>query len=166
MTKWEQFFLRSVIVILIFTCVAKITSSSSRSPIFFIENDVLPVTNRNLVQYAAVMEGIVVLILVFARQEIIKHFANIWLCLIFIGYRIGAVIVGSQSLCPCMGSLNEKLRISDATAESIIIGLLSYMFLGSVIFLFLKRVSRLSKHQGTSIPRLTEGRNSRFRGGC
>jgi len=138
----ESYFVRSVSVILAFTCVAKTASSFGHATVLRIPNEALPLTNAQAMQAAAALECVVLVILAFVGRVETRLAAILWLCSVFAVYRVGAAIMtGSQSTCPCLGSLTEKLHIAHATANAIMAALLSYMFAGALMFLVLRLLS-------------------------
>lgn len=65
----EAFFLRSVILVLSATSVAKLLSAFGNAPILGLPNDVLPFSNRHLMILAATFEFAVVAYLLFLRTS-------------------------------------------------------------------------------------------------
>ena len=140
LTRLELYFLRSIMAILAFTCVAKIISAFGQTTLLRIPNDVLPLTNGQVMLAAAVLEGFVLVMLAFGGQAVMKLAAVLWLCSTFAAYRIAAeLLTGGQAPCPCLGSLTARLQITDVSANRVMGGLLCYMAAGSVAFLILRR---------------------------
>ena len=83
----ESYFVRSVSVILAFTCVAKTASSFGHATVLRIPNEALPLTNAQAMQAAAALECVVLVILAFVGRVETRLAAILWLCSVFAVYR-------------------------------------------------------------------------------
>jgi hypothetical protein len=83
---------------------------------------------------------------VLGRSERLKLVWITWLSGNFALYRIAILLMGVGKRCPCLGSLTQKLYISQAVAEHVLMGLVIYMLFGSLFFLIALR------GQGRDVP--------------
>ncbi len=130
---FEIFFFRSVLIILAITATAKIKSTLGTAAILSVTNDVLPISNRRLMQGGAVAELIVLLVLLFSGNRATKLFTLGWLCALLIVYRVGSAIYGRTDWCPCFGTITSNIGISPATANIVMSLVLGYIFIGWLV---------------------------------
>ncbi len=129
-------FVGSVALLLAATASAKVISAFGSSVILELNDPVIGIPNQYLLQGAAAIELVLICLIVFARQNTTKLLAIAWLATALCVYRLGLSFAGGAR-CPCLGTIGDNLHISESTLDGVMIYVLVYMFLGSVVLLFL-----------------------------
>lgn len=144
-THWpETWFLRSAAVLLILTALAKGFSALGSNTILEKPDPVFWVLkNRELLVLVGVVEMAVAGLLLSSMPVKVRRGGLLWLCANFLLYRAGLWMTGSAPSCKCMGDLAGQLDLSDAQASWIMLGILGYLFGGSLFFLWRSRSARV-----------------------
>ena len=120
---------------LFLTALAKLISSFGDVAILQEVDSVLLVSYRTEFIVVAVIEFIVVLYCFISKSSCFKLLLIAWLATCFIVYRLGLLWVGSESYCPCLGSLTDIIGVSPKVADIAMKVLLFYLFVGSYTLL-------------------------------
>jgi hypothetical protein len=140
--RWSfayRFFIVSTWLILAITCLAKVSSSFGTIPLLKVDNTVLPVTNKTLLQLGIALEACSLAVLLSNCARTTKLLCILWTSLLFIIYRIGHFILDPGAPCLCLGQITGSLPISPGVLQASLVAICLYMFLGSLMFLFLSR---------------------------
>jgi hypothetical protein len=90
---------------------------------------------RSSIIVAITFEIIVGYIVLYARNNETKLIALLWMCGVFVTYRIGMSWIGTNSTCPCLANVSQLLRISDEASNAATALILAYLIIGSAIYL-------------------------------
>ena len=132
-SRLHALFFRSSALLLFFTGAAKLYSATGSALILARRDEILFITNRWLMVAAAVVEMGVAWYLIRARSDSLRALALIWLGGNFVLYRSAYTALGLGP-CPCLGTLGQKLALSQATLHAILTSLVMYWFLGGLYF--------------------------------
>lgn len=128
-------FLTLAAVVLLVTASAKAWSLAFPVGAVSLGTDpVFGVDFRKLLSGVILLE-IAVAILAISRPPVEGLFAVGWLSMLFGVYRLAAWQVGWKGTCGCLGALPELLRLSFASQDSLAIGVLAFLFIGSATLL-------------------------------
>lgn len=118
-------------IILLVTATAKILSYvlfrgswETRDPVFM-----LP-TNAVLLG-VAIIEIAVAIYCLRSREETSALIALAWISTCFLLYRGVLVLIGTNLMCPCLGTLFSRLPIRGKTTDQLIVALLGYLLIAS-----------------------------------
>jgi glucan phosphoethanolaminetransferase (alkaline phosphatase superfamily) len=136
----QMAFTRLAAFVLLVTAIAKLWSVFQGSRLLDDTDPLIQVPFTVLLLIAAALELCVMAICLF-RPTVNGLVAVVWLCSLFLSYRIGLWWVGWQKPCSCLGNLTDALHISPQLADNIMKGLLAFMLLGSISLLILHRRS-------------------------
>src|SRR5438552_18284282 len=109
----RKFFCRSAALLLLLTAAAKFYSATGNARMLSLSDPCLHVNNHVLILAVAALETASAIYLLRGRQMLMPLLALFWLSGNFILYRIGSSAMGIH-YCPCLGTLGEKLPISQA----------------------------------------------------
>ena len=146
MNSSSRYFIKSVFWVLLATGAAKLFSATGGAKLLDMPESLLPLTFRQTLWLVGSIELAVALFLVLGRSERLKLVWITWLSGNFALYRIAILLMGVGKRCPFLGSLTQKLYISQAVAEHVLMGLVIYMLFGSLFFLIALR------GQGRDVP--------------
>lgn len=133
--RFIRFFYWSAAVLLLFTAAAKLYSITGHARLLSLTDSFMHVSHRMVMVAAAVAEVAVASLLLFGRRPLMPALALLWLSGNFILYRIGSAAMGVK-YCPCLGTLGQKLPISQPVLDKVLTVLVLYWFFGSVYLLW------------------------------
>jgi hypothetical protein len=147
--KWDKvsrIYISIAVGILIFTAALKLITlvkawnELDNADVFF------PfLSHRAVLFVAALMELVISSIIICSRTNIFKIFSILWLCFVFVAYRIGLHGAGFAKDCECLGRLNSlfkvELLIKNANKLSDIF--LLYLVIGSLFLIVWNRIISL-----------------------
>lgn len=139
---YSKRYFRSIIISLSITALAKLVSATGSVKVLDIPDGLLPLTVRETLIMAAVIELSVVFFLTRSRSVISKLVLIEWLGTNFLLYRFGALLLTVGKPCPCLGSATAQLHISRSITDPLLSGLILYMVIGSLGFLLWHLLSR------------------------
>jgi hypothetical protein len=142
MRRAETIFIRSVIVILAFTALAKLISASGGARALEATDPLLMLTHRQVFLSVGILELAIAAFLVFSSRQTLKVPVIAWLAGNFTVYRLGLYWIGAKLPCGCLGVLTEALGITPKTADLWMKGVLAYLLLGAAFFL-VSRAARI-----------------------
>jgi hypothetical protein len=128
-------FLLSCCVILTLTAWAKLYSATGHAVILFSSDPLLGVSNRTVLWAAGVLELGVVAFLLLSEDNVSRCACVCWLALNFTLYRVGIFWLHPGKLCPCLGTVTDKLGLKPQTVNWMLKMVIVYMLAGSVLFL-------------------------------
>ena len=143
----------SVILLLLTAALGKFISSGS-SASGHLSDPVFSVELRSLLWLAGVMELVVVVICLAAKNDLIAAGAIAWLATNFALYRFGLWWAGSTHSCGCFGNITEVLHISTETADLLMKIILAYLFFGGYFSLFCFLRQKRSNNPPASMPQV------------
>jgi len=111
--------------------MAKLISVLGKAPILDKMEPVFGMSYRSLLGVAGVLELAVFFICLLAKNLALKLSLVAWLATAITLYRVGLPLVGYHQACPCLGNLTEMLHIPPHSANSLMKGVLVYLFFGS-----------------------------------
>lgn len=133
----------TVSALLLATGVAKLVSAFGLSDILYVYDPLLGITYNKLFLILGSLEigAAIFLLLPFAGLGV-KLGVILALSSQFLLYRLFLVISGHGGHCPCLGTLTDSLPISESTADKLMLGIIGYMILPSIYFLFFSSYSK------------------------
>jgi hypothetical protein len=135
--RCQSAFLYSVAPILVATAVAKLYSATGSLRILDHVDPVLMLSNRQVFILVGLVELAVAGYLLWGRVVSLKLLSTAWLVTMFAVYRIGLWWTGPHGSCGCLGTVADMLPVSAQTLDHAMLGLLAYLWLGSVGLLLL-----------------------------
>src|SRR5688500_18492459 len=143
MNKFERLFRLSAVLILFLTSVAKLASSTGQAPILELPDPLLGIARRQMLVAVGVLELIIAVALLSPLESRRKHLLLLWLGTSFLVYRLSFHWINPGKPCPCLGSLSDKLPISEATLDAFLWAVIVYFLIGSIsLLLWLRRLAR------------------------
>jgi uncharacterized membrane protein YGL010W len=139
--RWHRPFLLSSGALLLLTGSAKIWSSLGTARILAMQDELLLLNNRELMIGAGLLELVVAGVLFRCRNTVFSATVLFWLSANFALYRLGMLFTKS-TICPCLGSLYEKLGLKPEVFDNLLKLIVAYFVLGSIAVLWSYR-SRL-----------------------
>jgi hypothetical protein len=131
-----RIFLLSCAAVLSLTALAKLSSVFGHAKILDFPDPLWGISNRRFLGVLAVLE-LAVAALVFTRVRVeMKFLITAWLGANFLLYRVAVAVLKPGKLCPCLGSVTERLQINETTAGYILSGIAFYMFIGGLFCYF------------------------------
>jgi len=130
-----QIFMISVVVLLLTTALAKLTSVSGSDGYLYIKDPLIGIPFRYLPLMAAVMEIIVAWLCVFGKSQLLKAACIGWLGGNLVIYRAGLWLIGYVRPCRCLGNLTTAIHLNPHTADVMIKVILAYLVAGSSLVL-------------------------------
>ena len=134
-SRFSKLFYSSAGVLLLLTAAAKLYSVTGHARLLCLNDSFTHIPHRELMVAAAVAEVAVASLLLFGRRPLMPALALLWLSGNFILYRIGSAAMGVE-YCPCLGTLGQKLPISQPVLDRVLTVLVLYWFFGSVYLLW------------------------------
>jgi hypothetical protein len=136
----------SVIVILCITSLSKLLPILTSSMPFFSEPDPIFgfLTIRMTLLVAAILELIVASVIFKSKSKVMAYSFILWLCIMFLLYRIGLIVTNYHRPCSCLGGIGKWLGVPDGVLSYISLGLLVYLFVGSLFFFIFRTVFSFS----------------------
>ena len=132
-------FILSCCVILTLTGLAKLYSATGSDEILDQPDPLLRISNSTVLLAVGAFELGVTAYLLMSESGIGRCICIFWLALNFILYRVGTFWLDPGKPCPCLGTLSEKLEGLGLRPQVIdwwLKGIIVYMMLGSLFFLF------------------------------
>ncbi len=130
---FERFFRRSALCILSLTAAAKILSATGHAHVLELPDPLLGMPTREVLFLVALLEIAVALVALSRLSAKIVYLAIGWLSLNFLLYRLSLAVLRPGKLCPCLGTVTERLNLSPTAASYLLLGIALYLFLGSCI---------------------------------
>lgn len=119
-------------MLLLLTGLGKLVAAIKWQVDMSIPDPLLPFLGiKQTVGGAALLELLMVIVLLIGRSDLIKSFLILWLCAVFLVYRLGLLIIGSPKMCPCLGYWGNWCHLSEPQVNGISISILTFMALGS-----------------------------------
>jgi hypothetical protein len=135
MKKFETQFRWSAIIVLSVTALAKLISSTGQAQLLALPDPLFGLAHRDMLIGAGLLEiGIVVALLARIHPRI-KHLLLLWLSTCFLIYRISFRLINPGKPCPCLGSLTEKLPLSQSAIDTLLVGIVLFLLFGSLSML-------------------------------
>lgn len=135
MARLKTYFIHSAAFLLIATALLKILSVLlERNPKYQYALDPLFGFRNWQVLTFGVLAEVITLVQIFIRKEDKSKLGWIlWLSTTFLAYRVSLWIAGYPGTCACLGTW---LPIGESLSQSIAKGILLYLLLGSMVFLY------------------------------
>jgi hypothetical protein len=130
-----RFFVKSAGVLLLITALAKIVSAFGSTKILDTHDPVLAIPFRYEFLIVGTIEVVIAYVCLFKNCIQRQLWSIAWLATNFAVYRVGFWSVHYQP-CPCLGSLPDAIHLSPQTANSIVLGILIYLLMGSYALLY------------------------------
>ncbi len=147
MKRTCHLYLVSAAWILVATAAAKLYSTLGTAKVLDVPEALLPMSIRHALVVIGAIELAIALLLVFGRNETVKLVCVAWLGGNFLLYRVAAVLLTVGKLCPCLGSITEKIPLKPATIDHILKGIVMYLIFGSLFFLLTRKEWDHSKNE-------------------
>ncbi len=138
-------FLRITCVLLALTGLIKLLSAGGESRILSDPDPLLPLSNRELMLLAGLMELVVVWFLLSRKPEAARLLIVAALGTEFLLYRIGLWWIHATKPCSCLGNATGWLGISPAVADNTAKAILVFLLVGSYYFLLKQKRSTRTK---------------------
>jgi hypothetical protein len=135
-----RMFKASCIGLLALTAAAKLVSITGHDRLLEVNDWVLHIEYRYVMLLAACVECGIVGVLLIARDEATCGKSVLWFCALAIDYRVLHRLVGPTAMCPCLGTLTNKLNIRPIVADRIMCTILVYLLVGSALWLVFSRL--------------------------
>lgn len=127
---FENIYLKSSSVLLFLTATAKLISASQKASVLAMPDPLMGFVSIRQISIIAGVVEVAVAIYIFSPQNVIAQLKTIaWLSFLFIAYHLGLRVIGFHGMCPCLGDPNAWLKLSDSSINTVVIYLLSYLFL-------------------------------------
>jgi hypothetical protein len=140
--QYQTIFLYSAAVILIVTAVAKLYSATGSLRILDHSDPMLMLSNRQVFMLVGLIELAVAGYCLWGRALSLKLLSTAWLATMFGLYRVGLWWTGPHGSCGCLGTVADMLPVSAQAVDHAMLGLVAYLWLGSVGLLILSRPDR------------------------
>lgn len=143
-----HWFLWSAAAILALTGLGKISSAFGSAQVLAIADPIVGIPFRVLLPLTGSVELIIAALCVWKRfPQRSRLLLVAWVSTMFVFYRISLWAMDWRHPCGCMGSLAGVLHMSDPTADSVVRGLLGYLYLGSYTLFVASNVWRSHTNQ-------------------
>jgi hypothetical protein len=136
LNKIERTFRWSAVLILLLTSAAKLASSNGEAPILDLPDPLFGLTNRTLLVAVSIVELSVAVALLSRADPRRKQLLLLWLSSSFLTYRLSYYWINPGKPCPCLGTLSEKLPLSTAALNALLLAVVIYLLVGSASALF------------------------------
>ncbi len=130
--RFETFFLRSGMVMLVGTAVAKLFSATGDAPVQFLPDPLLGLANRHVLIGVASVELAVAAVLGSPVAARLKYLLTAWLAANFLLYRVAFYWMNPGKVCPCLGNLTQRLGLNPNQVSWVLWGVVIYLLAGSV----------------------------------
>jgi hypothetical protein len=141
----ELQFVRSVLIILTLTALLKLQASYGSSRILNEEDALFAIPYRTLLFLSALAEiGCVLLLTSKLTSALTKTRLIALISSSFLLYHVAMWAVGAGNVCPCLGTLFERVPLREGTLSAISGMMALYMFVGSIFFI-VKRLRHRAK---------------------
>lgn len=132
---WFRIYRYTAAAILIIAAAGKLIASGSDAKMLGVYDPIFLIPARHMLVIASVLELMVAILCIKATRR--WAFGLALLSTNFIIYRVGLFWVGYIKPCNCFGGLTDALRLSQATADHIMLTILVYLLVGSYLALYL-----------------------------
>jgi hypothetical protein len=140
--KLIKFFLVTAGVTLIVTGIAKLYSTTGSSRILLTPDPVFWISTRKMLIIVSLTEIVCAWLLLSSGPLSLKLGVAAWLATSFLVYRTALALNGAIR-CPCLGTLAGTIGIPDWLADSLMIGVLFYLLVGSYgLLLWLRHIRK------------------------
>lgn len=126
-------FLSSVVVILTLTAAAKLIGAAGRAPLLALPDPVFGISNKATILSAAGLEMFLVAVVIARWKDPVTYLALMWFGAILLIYRVAHAAVAPGRLCPCLGTLTERIGLSPEAANYALLSVLLYILAGSIL---------------------------------
>lgn len=130
-------------ILLLATGLAKLASAFGSAPILYSTSPILPLSFRNLMLFAGILESGIGVYCVIRRSQDIAVLMIAWVSTIFLVYRLSLWAVDWKLPCPCMGSLTTMLHLTPEHSDNIIKVILAGLLAGSYTIILHRRLARM-----------------------
>lgn len=138
-----NWFFKTTALMLLMTSAAKLYSATGSAKILSVPDVFLHINNRWLMVSLAVIEALASAYLLIARNNINRAMLVIWLSSNFIFYRIVNYVL-HITYCPCLGTLGQKLPLSQGRINIALTAFVLYWFVGAFYAAQASSAGRLS----------------------
>jgi len=132
--RFAHLFVRSVAILLFLTAVAKLFSAFGSARILTARDPMFLLQYWQIMIVVGLLEFAIAVYLFRGRNSILKLTAILWLGSNFIFYRMANDLAGI-TVCPCLGTTLDALRLSSRQSDLLLGGFVLYLFLGSAFLL-------------------------------
>lgn len=132
--RFAQLFVHSVAVLLLLTAVAKLFSAFGSARILTARDPMFLLKYWQIMIIVGLVELAIAVYLFRGRSMVLKLIAILWLGSNFIVYRMANALMGI-TVCPCLGTTLDALRLSSRQSDLLLGGFVLYLFLGSAFLL-------------------------------
>ena len=132
-------FLWGSLILLTAVALSKLYASMQEHALLAEPDPILPLTIRQVTFGAALLECVIAIAIVRAKDEMWK-FA--WLAIlagVFLTYRISVYLLHPPMPCPCLGVLPSLFHLTQQQSDHMAKAILGYWLVGSYFFLIVKR---------------------------
>jgi hypothetical protein len=137
-------FFASSALLLLLTGLAKLYSVFGRAKMLQVIDPLLMVRYQHLLLLVGLLEIILVGVLCSRYPTRVKLLGLFWLSANFMLYRITNWLFGiPMASCPCQGSLTDQLHLDRVVVNQILMGMVLYLFAGSLLGLLWERRQRV-----------------------
>jgi len=136
----ETAFLVSAGGILLVTGSAKLVSSLGTDQVLAVTDEIFSIPYWALMRVVGGMELLLLTVLLSCAERRWKLLALASFGSAAVMYRIGTTLLGSDRLCPCLGTLTSNLHVRPNVANSVLFVSACYVAVGSVSFLVFHRL--------------------------
>lgn len=133
--QWQTPFFWSSGTLLLLTGCAKLWSAMGTERILAIEDELLLISNRELMIAVGLLELVVACIVLRGREPVFSAALLFWLSGNFALYRLGMMFTVS-TICPCLGTLYAKLGLTPGVFDVLLKGIVVYFCVGSLAVLW------------------------------
>jgi hypothetical protein len=118
----------SVISLLLATATAKIISISQNAKVLDLADPMFRFLSIRLVLLFAVVLELFVAATLLLKPRARASLWVLWLCLIFLWYRISLMVLGYEQPCKCLGQTLDWLGFNEAVSDGVSKIILGYLF--------------------------------------
>ncbi len=124
----------SAIAILVLTAAAKLFSVGGDAVLLELPDPVFGLKYRHMMVLMGLAEILVAAMIFWLGNSQRSLVAIQGFSAAVLVYRVSVEMVGPGALCPCLGTLHEKLGLSEGAVEITTLSLLAYLLVGSIYF--------------------------------
>lgn len=129
-------FPRLIALILWATSIAKLVSAAGTEGILYIQDPVIPVTNKLLLFSVGGVEVFLAAYLWLSQRLLPKYLGINLLATCFLAYRLGTHLAGVKQYCPCLGTVGGHLPFTPSIQQAGLLAIALLMFTGSALGLW------------------------------
>ncbi len=132
-SSFRVYFVRACACVLALSAVGKLISVALPTPILTRPDPVIyPLQVWHVAAVAALLEAFAGVWLLRNAHHKFAPGVILWLCSLFIAYRIGLVVISPGAPCPCLGRLAGWLPFPEQTTDRGLLAILAGMTAGSL----------------------------------